>query len=143
MSIFSDVPEIVEAENLLCLLVKRKFDEIAENDAEEIFEKLVDELGKKDVCKDPDSAIEYAEDEGWIWQAADTHLTYDSDNEVVRLCKCAGNEMDEQEAAILARQDICTNGKDAGWAVDANYAYEAWKAEIKKKLRELIKKKCG
>jgi len=143
MSIFTDVPEILEAENKLCQLVKERFNRVAEIDAEDLFENLVNELGMDEVCRDPDAAIEYAEDEGWIHEAADDNLIYTFDNELVRFCECAKDEVDMDEAMYIAKQDICFGEKEPDWAVDSAYAYEAWKAAIKEKLREIINKKCA
>jgi len=143
MSIFTDVPEIVEAENKLCQLVKKRFNRVAEIDAESIFEDLVKELGMDEVCRNPDAAIEYAEDEGWIHESANDNLMYNFDNELVRFCECAKDKVDEEEAMYLAKQDICSGDKEPDWAVDSAYAYEAWTAAIKDKLREVINKKCA
>jgi len=139
MALFYDQPGISELLRQLDRKVVQRFDRVAEIDAEEIARDVIDDLGLDAVCSDIDGAIQYAEDEGIIHNAATSNTTYDADNELLYMFAPwpEKNEVDLDEVAEVAKNS--DNPVEEGIA---NYAYQLWVAAIKKSLKKVFEEKC-
>lgn len=140
MGIFTQVDEIEQLSNRLSGLVRKRFYEVARQDAEDIANELIEEMGLEEVCMDIDEAISEADDK--IYEVADTNVTYDFDNFL--LATFEPYPENEQVDDHLVKENACAEDPEMVLTKAVQtYAYELWVAGIRNALKEILKEKCA
>ena len=141
MGIFTQVNEIERLANELGRLVRLRYREVVEDEAEDIAKDLVGEKGLRYVCMNIDDVIydDYVEER--IKEAADSYSTYNFDNALLATFD-PYPEMKEVDDYFI--YDLVSTSKPEN-VVDTTigaYAYELWRVGIKNSLKEKLKEMC-
>ena len=141
MGIFTRVDEIERLANELGRLVRLRYREVVEDEAEDIAKDLVEEKGLKYVCMNIDEAIEDEDVEERINEAADSHSTYNFDNALLATFDPYPERKEVDDYFIY---DLVSTSKPEN-VVDTTigaYAYELWRVGLRKALKEKLKEMC-
>ena len=140
IGVFTQKDEIERLARELEREVQRRFEEVVRMDAEEIAERLIDEKGLDDVCRDIEEAIDEAEP--MIHYSAETNATYTYDNYLLATFApyYEGKELVDEELVGLS---VCGESEFNMDRAVTVYAFELWRGAITEKLKEILKEKCS
>ena len=139
MGLFTGDREILKLVEDLDIRVRKKFREIARDEAEEIAKTLIDEKGLDDVCRDIYEAISEAED--YIHESADMLVTNDFDNFLLATFDPYPERTEVDDYII--KEIACSEEPEnfVNKTIQA-YAYELWRAGIRNALKEILEERC-
>jgi len=138
MGVFTQKDEIERLARELASKIQRRYYDVVEDSAKEIAEKLIEEKGLDDICRDIDEALSYADE--MIHYEADRLATAIYDNYLLATFAPYPEEQEIDETIV---GDIaCSEEFSMDKAVTA-YAYELWRVGIEKSLRRILREKCS